>query len=417
MIENNRILVLGSVEDFTALTKKLVERGAYTVVVDAAENGDAKRYATRSYNVDLNDSDKINDIIKCENIGKIITSFSDNLFELMVKYSHENKLPSYCPYETVMFLRDKIKMKQMFSELNIPHSKAQLINISSLKKNDIKLKYPFVLKPLDGWGSRGMFIINDFSELESHINESATYSITNPSVMIEEINDGHEINVQSWVRKGEIHYVNFGDRETSGRTRNKLQYLTRQKYPSFYYQRLKDIVKEYLTKVAAYVGITEGPLSIQLFYKDGEISVGEVAGRFFGMEQNLSILSNEIDRNELLVNMLFNPDANDEILKSFQAYNGRYSFGLFIKGKEGIVKNCGNYEEFIHDELVKDVTLYARKNTSTKKMPWLIKIFGYCNSQDEADNYAKRVYQNLYIPGINDENLVTENNLIYYSKG
>ncbi len=417
MTDKKRVLILGSVEDFSSLTIKLNDLGAYTIVVDAAENGDAKKYADKAYNVDLNDEEKINSICKIEQVDQIITSFSDNLFELMVKYSHQNGLPTYCSYEKVGYLRDKIKMKKMFSELHIPYSLAQRITRNDLIESGISIQYPFVLKPLDGWGSRGMYIINNYRELLAHFEESASYSVGEPSAIIEEINDGHEINVQSWVRNGEIHFINFGDRETSGKTRNKLQYLSRQKYPSVYYREIAAIVKRYLLDIANYVGILEGPLSIQLFYKNGVISVGEVAGRFFGMEQKLSVISNDIDRNELLANLVFNPDMNDAILRRFNEYNGRYAFGLFIKGKPGIVRDCGNYLDFITEECVKDVTLYARERTSTTTMPWLIKILGCCDSQEDADKYTEKVYQNLFIPGINGENLVTDNSIINYFQG
>ncbi len=408
------LLILGSVEDFTTLTKLAVDRGAYTVVADAAVDGEAKKYAHKAYNVNLNDSDSIRQICETEKIDRIITSYSDNLFELMVKYSFENHLPCYCPYSTVRYLRDKILMKEMFYELGIPFSKAQKIKVDQLSKESITLQYPFVLKPLDGWGSRGMFIVNCYNDIENYITTSASFSVASNYVMLEEISEGHEINVQSWIQDGKVYFVNFGDRETSGRDTRNLPYLTRQKYPSVYYDTVGETVRSYLSRIANYVGIKEGPLSMQLFYNNGSIIVGEVAGRFFGMEQGLSIISNNIDRNELLINMIFNPEENLNILKQFKSDNGRYSFGLFIKGKKGIVKDFGNYKEIIDNDCVIDVTTYVKENTTTDIMPWLIKIMGCCESQESADKYADYVYKNLYIPDLKGTNLVTENHLIKY---
>lgn len=88
-----RLLILGSVEDFTVLTKEAVKRGIYTVVVDSSPNGEAKQYANKSYDVSIDDEDGINSIIKYEKIDHILTSYSDNLFEYMVKYSDKNNLP------------------------------------------------------------------------------------------------------------------------------------------------------------------------------------------------------------------------------------------------------------------------------------------------------------------------------------
>ena len=44
--------------------------------------------------------------------------------------------------------------------------------------------------------------------------------------------------------------------------------------------------------------------SFQFFYENGEISVGEVAGRFFGLGQGIVPVINGINLNELLINML-----------------------------------------------------------------------------------------------------------------
>ena len=86
----NRLLILGSSEEFTKMTKFAVDRGIYTVVVDGSHDGEAKKYADKAYDVDISNIDGINQIIRYEKIDHILTSFSDNLFEYMIRYSSQN---------------------------------------------------------------------------------------------------------------------------------------------------------------------------------------------------------------------------------------------------------------------------------------------------------------------------------------
>jgi len=139
-----------------------------------------------------------------------------------------------------------------------------------------------------------------------------SFSTSRNHAMLEEINMGYEINVMSWIKDGKAYFMEFGDRETSGATARTLPYLTREIFPSYYYHELKDTVVQYLEKIAAYIGIQEGPLSMQFFYNNHEITIGEVAGRFFGLGQGIVPVINGIDLNDLLINMIYFTEDNVE---------------------------------------------------------------------------------------------------------
>ena len=205
-MNDKRLLILGSVEDFTGLTKYAVERGIYTVVADAYP-GEAKEYATKSYTVNLNDTELIDMICKEEKIDHVLSSFSDNLFEMMVYASERNHLPCFCPASKVRYLRDKILMKKMLHELNIPTADGEIIDVAEIEKKTIALPFPCVIKPLDGWGSKGMRIVYNENELGEFIAQSSSFSTAGSKAMVEAINLGHEINVMSWIRNGKVYLM------------------------------------------------------------------------------------------------------------------------------------------------------------------------------------------------------------------
>lgn len=412
-MNEKRLMILGSAEDFIRLTQYAVERGIYTVVVDA-QYVEAKKYATKAYRVDISDYELIDQIIKKEKIDHVLTSYSDILFEEMVKISSRNNLPCYCTEEKMHYLRDKFLMKDMLKKLDINTQKAQLLNTTELNENDIIIPYPSVMKPLDCWGSKGLKIVHNFSELQIYLKECMRYSSSGSNALLESINYGYELNVMSWVKDGNIFLMEFGDRETTGMTLDVLPHQAREIFPTIFYEELENEVRTILKKIASFCEIKEGPLSMQFFYENGEIFVGEVTGRFFGCHQGIMPVINGIDLNELLINMIYFPEENNKILEKEKNTLDHYTIALYLLPEKGIVKNLGNVMDF-KNEHCDEFTVYVKPNVSTKMETWIARIYAHFNTRDEADIFTKNIYDNLFVPGIDGKNLVMQNVLPEYN--
>lgn len=409
-----RLLILGSVEDFSRLTQLAVEKGIYTVVADGFD-GEAKQFASKSYTVNIADNELIDLICREEKIDHVISSFSDNLFEKAVYISERNHLPCFCPADKVVYLRDKMLMKDMLKSLDIPTAKGQMLNMQEFSLEKIRVPFPFVLKPVAGWGSRGMKIVNNADELMSEIEKVKENSSAFSQLMLESINTGYEINVMSWIKDDNVYLLEFGDRETSGKTDSKLPYLSREVFPTIFYEELEAKIKNYLYKIAKYIGILEGPLSMQFFYSDGDLTVGEVAGRFFGLGQGIVPIINGIDLNELLINMLYFPEDNNKILKNVEKNKDHCSIAIYIKSKKGIVRDYGNLHQFRQiNRKIDDFHIFAKPGQSTEYIPWIVRIYAHFDTRSEADSYTKELYENLFVPNLDGENLVAPNNITIY---
>ena len=416
-MRDKRLLILGSLEDLVKLTKLAVSKGIYTVVMDGYE-GEAKKYATKAYTVHLSDEDLVDQVIKEEKIDYVISSFSDLLFETAIKTANRNGLPCFCDPDKMRCLRDKILMKKMLEETGIASSKSQTLSLeegAELSEEDIHIKFPCVAKPQDGWGSKGLGIVHNMDELKSHINANKSFATDGYSMMLEEINFGYELNVMTWIKEGQAYLVEFGDRETSEMTRDSLPHQSREIFPSFYYKELEETIKDYALRIADYCGIKEGPLSLQLFYEDGKLTVGEAAGRFFGYGQGIVPIINGIDPNELLINMAFDPEANHTILertKTEYAFD-HCSIALYLLPKRGVVRDIGNLLDF-KNEHTDEFKVYVEPGVSTTHTPWIVRIYAHFETREQADEYTDNIYKNLYVPGLNGENLVRNNFLVSY---
>lgn len=412
----DRLLIFGSSEDFTELTKMADERGIYTVVVDGNHDGEAKKYAAKTYDVDISNVDGVNQIIQYEKIDRILTSFSDNLFEYMVRYSAENGLPCNCPVEKVEYLRDKFMMKKMLDELGIPNKKGQVIKPGHFRESDIILEYPFIAKPVDGWGSRGVHIVNNYRQLQEVAAECASFAKKDDSILLEELNIGHEMNIMSWVKDGTVTFLQFADREVYGGNEREIPHYNRIIHPSFYREKIIDRVREYLKKIADYIDLQEGPLSTQLFYnpETDEISIGEIVGRFFGFEKGFTDVINGVSINTLLLNMAFDSKANAVEIKNYECPTNHYSMVVYVKARKGIVRDLGNAKLFTSSENIHHASIYAYPGVDTAKIPALAAIYARFSSREEADTFTRNLYEDFYIPDLNGENLAVVNKLPVY---
>ena len=90
---NHKVLILGTLGEFTELVKKAKEKGYETVVCDGYADGIARTYADKAYTIPVTDVDAI--ALMCSEEGEdgFITSFSEVLMEFVVKIEELAVLP------------------------------------------------------------------------------------------------------------------------------------------------------------------------------------------------------------------------------------------------------------------------------------------------------------------------------------
>src|SRR5699024_10499033 len=123
--------------------------------------------------INILDVDKIIEYIKYNDIDVVYSTGSDLAMPLVNKISELLDLPHFVSSETSLFTTNKDLMRQSLSddcEGNIPF---QILDNSDEK---IKLSYPFIMKPTDSQGQRGVNIIHNHEEFLSLFDETKNYS-------------------------------------------------------------------------------------------------------------------------------------------------------------------------------------------------------------------------------------------------
>ena len=420
----HRLLILGTLGEFVQLVKKSKERGYYTIVCDGYPDGPARQYADASYVIPVTDIDAVADLCKKEKVDGIVTSFSDLLMECMVKIADKAGLPCYLKPEQLCWYRDKSACRELLSKLGLPTP--GFVKVPAAERDENKLvemtaglKYPLISKPLDKYGSRGIFIIKDQGQLARSVRETAEFTDLD-EILIEEYNDGFEFNMMTWVSDGTVKVISIADREKTQFEEGMLPESTRNVYPS----RLIDSVEEPATALLqSYIGYTgqkEGPLSMQFFWKPGEgIQVCEIAARFFGYEHELTDMVYRFNMEELLLNYVYDKAY---VIKMLEAQDIRkplvHGAVLYFHGKlKKIQEQQAAYELAEDKAVVKPWIFYetGEKVVAYGPNPYLALYYIEAGSREELDEISEYFFEKMSMTDPDGEEIVFQNKLPEYS--
>ena len=196
------------------------------------------------------------------------------------------------------------------------------------------MRFPLVIKPLDSYGSRGIYVLRSPDAVRAHFAASAMYS-SDRRVLLEEYCPGREYNMMTWVSDGKVNVISIADREKNPFSGDEIPFLNRIVYPAKNCRRVVKMAADVLQKYAEEVGQRDGPLSMQFFIDHDQVVVGEIAGRFFGYEHELVTYSSGFSFEKLLLDYVYSPKSIEERFKNHKPFFTRCCAGLYFLGREG----------------------------------------------------------------------------------
>jgi len=267
------------------LIKQLKERGYKTILADGSEAAVARPYADVFYHVDVFDIESIKRIAIDEKVDFLITVCADQVLLVVAKVSEMLGLPCYINYETGMNVSDKIRMKKIFKEYEIPTT--DYVETDSLDYESIEyLKYPLIVKPVDAYSSKGVRKADNAEELKQYYKEAQLIGRSG-RVIVEEFFYGEEISVDAFVVNGKAKILNVTN---SDKVKDKDRFVIfRGHFPAKVSQNVQLQIEEVAQKIAEGFGLVNAPLLIQLLVNEDQISVLEFCARTGGNMKYLLI--------------------------------------------------------------------------------------------------------------------------------
>lgn len=397
-----RLMILGSLDEFTALVTMARAQGYYTVVCDGYPQGPAKQTADKSYDIDVRDIHTIARICQTEQVDHIITSFSDLLLECMVQIAHAAGLPCYLLPEQLPFYRDKYTMKQTLRRLNIGTPRFVCLEKDFPDEALADFHFPVVTKPLDKYGSRGLFVIHSLSELRQVFDEVCASS-KDKRILVEEYHTGYEFNMMSWVHQGKVHVISIADREKSPIPTKDIPVSSRNVYPSCLLPQVLPEATRILETYIQATGQKEGALSMQFFWRPGEpIQVCEIAARFFGYEHELVEISGGLSIEKLLLDSVYNLPSLEKTLETHSPALPRVSATLYFHGREKTIACQDKARELMKlpGVLPEGTRLFYQEGEPViwhGPNPYVARFYITGSSRGQVDALTDQIFQNISI--------------------
>lgn len=413
----NKLMILGSLQEFVPLVKLAKERGYATVVVDGYKDGPAKKLADVSYNADVMESHTIAGYCELENVNGIITSYSDKLFEALVNAAARTDLKCYATPDMLPYYRDKAVMKKLLNDLGIPTPRHVCLS-KGYSDDELKdIRFPVVTKPIDMYGSRGLYVLNNPQEVRQFFNRACSTS-RKKSILVEEYNTGYEFNLMSWVYEGTVHILGIADREKTSTGSKDIPISTRNIYPSRLIDQVYEPAKAILEKYIKATGQKNGALSMQFFWSPGqEVEVCEIAGRLLGYEHELIEYSSGLSTEQVLLDYLYDEKTLKHNLEHHTAFMKNHSAVLYFHGKPGTIANLDAAREIAEwPEVISSQIFYQEGDAmlSHGPQPYAARFCISGKSRQYIDNITKKIFEAMSFKDYQGRELLYQNKMTEY---
>ena len=347
-------IVLGGTSPHAALILELKGRGYRTVLVDYLEDPPAKRVADEHVRESTLNREAVLEIARAHSASLVISVSLDQPIPVVAYVSEQLGLPTMLSSQVAHSVTDKRAMKKVMLDAGIPTPWFTTTRDAGFVPPE-SLKFPVVVKPVDGTGSLGVSMVAKHARLAEALQHALKHSASKEAI-VEEFKAGLEMSVDCIVIEGKPQILLRRERHSLW-TADKaapqcfatlapanLDYLSQEK--------LESLVEE----VVAAFGLDTCPLLIQAVVGgDGQFSVLEIAARLGGgpsafrtvkLKTGVDLLAAAVS---CAIGEKIEPIAHDDGF--FYATNNVYATG----GQFGEVKG---YEALLQKKVIEEIYIY-----------------------------------------------------------
>ncbi len=274
---NKSVLILGASELQVPAILAAKEKGIKTIVVDMDEAATGIHHADEFYNISTVDYEAVLNLSRRKEIDGIMTICSDRPMKVVAKVGRELGLNTISE-DAALKATNKGEMRKALKEGGVPIPNFSIVSSEEEYREAIKgFSYPFIVKPSDNSGSRGVMLV----EKEEDLLKAFTYArknCTDGMVLVEDYMEGPEVSVEVFV-DGEPKVVQITDKITTGAPHFV---ETGHTQPS----RLDSSLLDEITAVAKAgvkaLGISLGPAHVEIKVTGDGAKIVEIGARLGG---------------------------------------------------------------------------------------------------------------------------------------
>lgn len=275
-----KALMMGGIAPFCDLVKVAEEKNIECIVCDYNKDAPAKKMVNIAYDISTVKTPEVLRIAKDNKVEGVITAFSDRNLLPALRVAEALGLPNIYTEEIIALLTDKIKMKERMVQNKIPVIPYKVLHID-FKDNELSgLTFPVVIKPIDAYGSKGIYICESIEEVREKFSRATKEALLyKEDIIVEEFYPVDEISISGWVDQGKVYSTCIYDVVKNYKSGICLAAVD---FPSKYTKNYFNKLQQLFQKVVGIFGISEGPVTLQCFIGDRGLKVSELLFRLAG---------------------------------------------------------------------------------------------------------------------------------------
>ncbi|NLB23060.1 MAG: ATP-grasp domain-containing protein, partial [Clostridium sp.] len=344
MTEQKILLVLGGTSASLDVVRTAQEMGVYVIVTDNQENGVAKDLADESATVSTTDMDGLLRLIKEKNIDGVFCGPSEFNIQNTMKICKLANLPFYVTKEQWDICSNKESFKQLCRDNDVPTVLEYDVDLNSaheLSADDIK--YPVIIKPVDGCSSKGISVCYSGDELKQAYDEALEFSESERVIVEKYIENGGTVtSVRYIANDGKLYLSLTGDTYIVDPYHRTALISAVTIFPSKHTDMYVKDIDERVQAMFETIGIKNGVLFMQSLTEGNHLYFHEMGLRLSGgLTYQITETANGVNDLKMMIRYaLGGPMAYKEEIELIDPnLNGKIAASLCIPLKVGRIKS------------------------------------------------------------------------------
>lgn len=282
-----KVMILGAGKCQVNAINAIKELGHIAIVSDNSETSIGKKLADIKVLADTFSVEESYRAAKDNHADAIITCGTDQPVLTVAKLAKKMNLAMFISEDTALAVTNKKVMKNLFTKHKIPTSSYAICSKDFEDSELDNVAPPYVLKPLDSQGQRGIFKVSTIKEIRDYFESVLSFS-REKEIIIESFYKNQEVTVSGWLDNGKCHILTITDRATFSSDKH-IGVCISHEYPSIHLNTYRNEFFDITYKICKAFKIKEGPIYFQYLVGDRGVLVNEIACRLGGAFEDITI--------------------------------------------------------------------------------------------------------------------------------
>ncbi len=402
------LLILGGFPQMIDIVMTAKNMGFYTIVADNNPQSPTKRFADKSVNISTDKLDELEAMCKSEKVDGIFTGFEDFNIHVACELCQRLNLSFYATKEQLDIVTNKIAFKATCREYGVP-----VIEQYTLEQARDEGKYPYIIKPADSYGSRGITICRNANELIDGYAKAVAVSKTDTAIIERFIDNDHGTELFYTIVNGNIHLTVTADRYTVRNGDTTVPLPVAEVFPSRHRDDMVCKLDSNIRKMLRGMGIKNGLVLIQALYDGSEYFIYEMAYRFTG-EQHYRLVEKQhgVSIAQMMIKHALGEDISDYDTSLLDDDSFiKPSINLAVVLNPGVIKEIIGLEQVYRIDEVISYNLTHKEtdevSASGDYSHMLIRVNMVAQSYRKLCEAVKKVAEYISVTSVNGDDMLS----------